>query len=71
MNEKQIQIAQAQAYVSACLRAGLDADEKNKGGFDSTQYKAWNAYDDALAKLHCLIAVNRGAIGDPTEHPRI
>ncbi len=57
----------AQEYVSACLRSALAEDEKNKGGFNGSQYKAWNDYDDALAKLHCLIARNR-ADDSPTEH---
>lgn len=67
MTEIQIQIAQAQAYASACLRNALDADQKNKGGFDGSQYKAWNDYDDALAKLHDLIA-KTSVYDAPTEH---
>ncbi len=67
MTEIQIQIAMAQAYVAACLRSAFDADEKNKGGFNDTQSKAWNAYDDALTKLHDLIA-KTSVYDAPTEH---
>ena len=67
MTEIQIQIAQAQAYVSTCLRIALDADQKNKGGFDGSQYKAWNDYDDALASLSALLAKD-SVYDSPTEH---
>jgi hypothetical protein len=40
------------------LKIALQADEKNKGGFDGSQYKAWNDYDDALAELSKLMTQN-------------
>jgi hypothetical protein len=40
------------------LKIALQADEKNKGGFDGSQYKAWYDYDDALAELSKLMTQN-------------
>lgn len=55
MTKQEIQIAMAQQYVSACLRSALAEDEKNKGGFNGSQYKAWLDYDEALALLSKLL----------------
>jgi len=35
--------------LATLLRKALAEDEKNKGGFNGSQYAAWCAYDDALA----------------------
>ena len=56
MTEIQIQIAMAQAYVSASLRYALAHEANDKGGFSEAQNKAWLDYDEALAILTKLLA---------------
>jgi len=60
-NENQQAIEDLKLKIQTLLKIALEADERNKGGFDGSQYKAWNNYDDALAELSKLMSQNNKA----------
>lgn len=56
--KNQKEINKLKTEIAYLLRIALAEDEKNKGGFSGSQYKAWNDYDDSLAKLSKLLSEN-------------